>query len=144
MKTTPQIQSIAQALPKTTPREEQQYIAVPIGKALSAATLKALYPLGLHSLCHCGEGITLRFKKQKEPLSLKTFLQRLLPDENGIIEFAKPQLHPVMGEEFLRDSPRTLLTRFCKENGYTFMPRKLRIQKEYNGKIVDYYQIKIQ
>lgn len=60
---------------------------------------------------------------------------------NGVISFPKNELRQFFKDEKNSNLNR-ILTSYCLKNKFEFMPHK-RVQKEHNGKIEDFIEIKI-
>ncbi|MGV4460731.1 hypothetical protein ACQ1Q5_04240 [Ornithobacterium rhinotracheale] len=78
--------------------------------------------------------------------AMEKFLATLEPKDD-IVEFMKWSLYEHLSEKTgLQVSRMKLyhyLKEYCRKKGYVYMPDGLRIQKDYNGKIMDFIQIRI-
>ncbi|MGV4462031.1 hypothetical protein ACQ1PR_00400 [Ornithobacterium rhinotracheale] len=77
---------------------------------------------------------------------MEKFLTNQEPKDN-IVEFTKWSLYEHISKNTGLDVSRLklhlYLKEYCRKNGYVYMPDGLRIQKDYNGQIMDFIQIKI-
>uniref|UniRef100_UPI0039A62B9C hypothetical protein n=1 Tax=Ornithobacterium rhinotracheale TaxID=28251 RepID=UPI0039A62B9C len=77
---------------------------------------------------------------------MEKFLTNQEPKDN-IIEFTKWSLYEHIskntGLEVSRMKLHHYLKEYCRKKGYVYMPDGLRIQKDCNGKIMDFIQIRI-
>ncbi|MRJ09076.1 hypothetical protein EDL99_09410 [Ornithobacterium rhinotracheale] len=78
--------------------------------------------------------------------AMEKFLATLEPKDN-IVEFMKWSLYEYIskntGLEVSRMKLHHYLKEYCRKKGYVYMPDGLRIQKDYNGQIMDFIQIRI-
>ncbi|MGV4528740.1 hypothetical protein [Ornithobacterium rhinotracheale] len=78
--------------------------------------------------------------------AMEKFLATLEPKDD-IVEFMKWSLYEHLSEktglQVSRMKLHHYLKEYCRKKGYVYMPDGLRIQKDYNGKIMDFIQIRI-
>lgn len=70
-----------------------------------------------------------------------------LEAKNNLVEFMKWSLYKYISEKLgMQVSHIKLyiyLKEYCRKKGYEYMPDGFRIQKDYNGQIMDFIQIKV-